>query len=397
VCDGLGTKSATFADLVRERESRVGYPVARSLLQPERVWWWEKSLEMATSTCRTAEADARTGGNPSYQNYLMSFSLLSKRCEHLPLRVSATSVRYSGRKEVIGDPQKEILRRVLYPANIRNRASPVGTWRPDVSRVLQRAIPSVQAHETIERAWLLHKRHTRWKRNAELERKFECMRKAMAELEIMDPRSYTEANRPEDPRARSVVEVELAKKLRGPERRAVEARIRGLFPRELRPPPDTPPQTGWNYDWKPIVPPTTCEPIIPTHPVCPSLISTLQHKLSSLARTLDFTVHRWWSINYSLPIRSNQHNTTAYNLLPTLWPHASVWIHHAHLKPRVTFRSRRILRNNCTMDSPKGLCPALKRCISFLFQALPTKVVGQKKTTKVHTTNCLSSSSRMVT
>jgi hypothetical protein len=50
VCDGLGTKPATFADLVREREPRVGYPVARSLLRPERVWWWEKSLEMATST-----------------------------------------------------------------------------------------------------------------------------------------------------------------------------------------------------------------------------------------------------------------------------------------------------------------------------------------------------------
>lgn len=84
------------------------------------------------------------------------------------------------------------------------------------------------------------------------------MRKAMAELEVLDPRSFVEANRPEDPRARSVVEVELAKTLRGPERRAVEARIRGLFPREMRPPPDTPSQTGWNYEWKPIVPPTTC-------------------------------------------------------------------------------------------------------------------------------------------
>jgi len=191
----------------------------------------------------------------------MSFSLLLKRGEHFPLRVSATSVRYAGRKEVIGDPNKEILRRVLYPANIRNRVSPVGTWRSDVSSVLQRAIPSVQAHETIERAWLLHKRHTRWKRKAELERKFECMRKAMAELEVVDPRSFTEANRPEDPRARSVVEVELAKTLRGPERRAVEARIRGLFPREMRPPPDTPPQNGWNYDWKPIVLPTACKPV----------------------------------------------------------------------------------------------------------------------------------------
>lgn len=191
----------------------------------------------------------------------MSLPLL-KRYKLFPLRVSATSVRYAGRKEVATDPKKDILRRVLYPANIRNRPSPVGTWRSDVSRVLQRAIPSVQAHETIERAWLLHKRHARWKRNAELERKFECMRKAMTELEVADPRSFTEANRPEDPRARSVTEVELAKTLRGPERRAVEARIRGLFPREMHPPPDTPSPAGWNYDWKPIVPPTACESIV---------------------------------------------------------------------------------------------------------------------------------------
>ena len=233
-----------------------------------------KTARNGNINSRVPEAEVRPGGSPSHQSYLMSFSLLSKRCEHLPLRVSATSVRYAGRREVVGDPQKEILRRVLYPANIRNRASPVGTWRPDVSRVLQRAIPSVQAHETIERAWLLHKRHTRWKRNAELERKFECMRKAMAELEVVDPRSFTEANRPEDPRARSVVEVELAKTLRGPERRAVEARIRGLFPREMRPPPDTPSQTGWNYDWRPIVPPAVCESILSTSTVYLLIIST---------------------------------------------------------------------------------------------------------------------------
>jgi large subunit ribosomal protein L40 len=88
------------------------------------------------------------------------------------------------------------------------------------------------------------------------------MRKAMAELEVVDPRSFTEANRSEDPRTRSVAEVELAKTLRGPERRAVEARVRGLFPREMRPPPDTPSPAGWNYDWKPIVPPTLCESIM---------------------------------------------------------------------------------------------------------------------------------------
>jgi len=79
----------------------------------------------------------------------------------------------------------------------------------------------------------------------------------MSELELVDSRSFTEANRPEDPRGKNIAETEMANKLRGSERRAVEARIRGLFPREIRPPPDTPSREGWNYNWKPLVPPQT--------------------------------------------------------------------------------------------------------------------------------------------
>jgi large subunit ribosomal protein L40 len=189
----------------------------------------------------------------------MSSSLLAVRGRHLELRLANISVRYAGRKaDTSGaDPKKEILRRILYPPNIRSGPSPVGTWRPDVSRALQRAIPSVQAHETIDRAWLLHQRHVRKKRDAELARKFECMREAMTQLESVDKRSFTEANRLEDPRVFSAAELEVSSKVKGTEKRAVEARIRGLFPREMRAPPDTPSRDGWDYDWKPIVPPTT--------------------------------------------------------------------------------------------------------------------------------------------
>jgi large subunit ribosomal protein L40 len=86
----------------------------------------------------------------------------------------------------------------------------------------------------------------------ELVRKFECMEKAMEELEKIDSRLYMEANKEEDPRARSQGEVELAKTLKGSEKKTLEARIRGLFPRELRIPTDTPSRTGWNYEWKPF-------------------------------------------------------------------------------------------------------------------------------------------------
>ncbi|KAG9222343.1 hypothetical protein CCMSSC00406_0002678 [Pleurotus cornucopiae] len=159
---------------------------------------------------------------------------------------------YAAKDEHVGDPKKEIIRKTLYPSNIRNRASPTGTWRPDVGRALQYAIPSVQAHETIERAWLLHRRHVRKQRDAELARKYQCMKKAMEELEKVDSKLFMEANKPEDPRARSQTEMELAKTLKGSEKKTLEARIRGLFPRELRIPADTPSRTGWNYDWKPL-------------------------------------------------------------------------------------------------------------------------------------------------
>ena len=168
-------------------------------------------------------------------------------------RLGQVPVRsYASKRSDVSDPKKETIRRVLYPGSIRNRASPTGTWRVDVARALQYAIPSVQAHHTIERAWLLHRRHIRKRREEELARKFECMRKAMEELRRVDSRLYMEANKLEDPRARSMAEMEIAKTLKTSELRTMEARIRGLFPRELRIPIDTPPRDGWNYDWKPF-------------------------------------------------------------------------------------------------------------------------------------------------
>ncbi|OBZ68575.1 54S ribosomal protein L28, mitochondrial [Grifola frondosa] len=184
----------------------------------------------------------------------MSSSLRVLRDAKLPLRSSQTSVRYYAmRKEAGGDPKTDIIRRALYPSNIRNRPSPTGTWRPDIGRRLQRAIPSVQAHETIERAWWLHQRHVRRERQADLDRKFQCMRTAMETLREVAPKLYAEANKEEDPRVRSRLEIDVAKTLKGPERKALESRIRGLFPRELRIPSDTPPRGGWNYGWSPVI------------------------------------------------------------------------------------------------------------------------------------------------
>ncbi|KAJ7279980.1 hypothetical protein C8J57DRAFT_1301265, partial [Mycena rebaudengoi] len=124
-----------------------------------------------------------------------------------------------------GEPRTALIRRVLYPGNLRNKPTPTGTWRPDVRQTIQRAIPSVQAHITIERAWLLHRRHLRKRREAELARKFECIRAAMEELKGIDFTLYMAANK---------VEMEMIKTMPTMEARTFDARIRGLFPRELK-------------------------------------------------------------------------------------------------------------------------------------------------------------------
>ncbi|KAF8516080.1 hypothetical protein JB92DRAFT_2911494 [Gautieria morchelliformis] len=171
-----------------------------------------------------------------------------------PSSSPTTTIRNASSRRSEGDPKLEIIRRSLYPPNVRNKPTPTGSWRPNTLRALRKAIPSIQAHEIIERAFKLYIRHKRQHRQAELERKFESMRNAMIELDRLNPRLAHEANKPEDPRIRTEAEVALLKTLRGTERLAVEGRIRGLFPREMRIPTDTPPRSGWNHDWKP---PTT--------------------------------------------------------------------------------------------------------------------------------------------
>ncbi|KAJ6486209.1 hypothetical protein C8R47DRAFT_533586 [Mycena vitilis] len=181
-------------------------------------------------------------------------STLLAWCRARPVSLVSPYVRHYAKPSDPGvsDQRLTIIRRALYPANIRNRPSPTGTWRPDVRQTVQRAIPSVQAHHTIERAWLLHRRHVRKRRDAELARKFECMRRAMDELKNIDFKLYMEANKVEDPRLRSEVEMGMLKALPALEGRAFDARVRGLFPRELKIPADTPSKTGWDYSWKPI-------------------------------------------------------------------------------------------------------------------------------------------------
>ncbi|CAE6529832.1 unnamed protein product [Rhizoctonia solani] len=151
------------------------------------------------------------------------------------------------------DPRNDIIRRTLYPEPRPNvtglPSSPTGVHRPDVQLALERAIPSAEAHETIERAWKLYQRRVREEREAELGRKYESMRKAVEVLKELDPVSYAEAARGVDSRRLGEAERERMKEMRRGARKKAESRVEGLFPREMRIPTDTPSRDGWNHGW----------------------------------------------------------------------------------------------------------------------------------------------------
>jgi len=77
------------------------------------------------------------------------------------------------------------------------------------------------------------------------------MKRAMDHLEKTDGRLYRIATSKPDIRAMDQTTAESLKEYRGVEKRALEARIEGLFPRDMRVPTDTPSRDGWNYDWEP--------------------------------------------------------------------------------------------------------------------------------------------------
>lgn len=168
-------------------------------------------------------------------------------------RCYATTAKPSLRKN-FSDPKIENMRTALFPPTRTDRsASPTGLHRPDAPAALERVILSAESHETIERAWVIWQRNKRIKREAELKRKFDCMKRAMDDLEKTDPRLYQIATSKPDPRKMEEDVEQEIKQYRGVERRALEARIDGLFPRDLRIPTDTPSRDGWNYDWRPPV------------------------------------------------------------------------------------------------------------------------------------------------
>ena len=171
----------------------------------------------------------------------------------------ATAAKGKGRKRPAlsaAQLKEEGIKHLLYPRLVgKPRLNPVGVHRREVNRALRRVVRSAEAHETIHRAWQLHKRQVRETRAQDMTVKFERMKEAMEKLKEVDRKLYDIANARVDPRGLLPDDAEELKQLKGPARKFYLGRVQGLFPREMWIPKDTPSKDGWKYEW--TQPPST--------------------------------------------------------------------------------------------------------------------------------------------
>jgi len=109
---------------------------------------------------------------------------------------------------------------------------------------IKAAVPSLEAHDTIDRAWKLYQRRERESRAENLRIKYESMREALKELEEVSPRLFKAAV--DQPK------LSPAKETRGSAgtEASKQGRIPGLFPRQMRIPTETLGNYRWDDQWK---------------------------------------------------------------------------------------------------------------------------------------------------
>src|SRR5260370_40140083 len=88
-------------------------------------------------------------------------------------------------------------------------------YRSNLETALHRVIPSVEAHETIQRAWQLYQRHQREQHQAELAVLLDKMRVAVEELKQVDNKLFYWATVPRDPRRLIQSEAEALRGTKG--------------------------------------------------------------------------------------------------------------------------------------------------------------------------------------
>ena len=92
---------------------------------------------------------------------------------------------------------------------------------------LKRVIPDPQVHETIMRAWQLHKRKQREARESEMQGRYDSMIQALNELEKTSPALFNSAT------GGPKFSTTRGTKGDSGKRASLRGRIEGLFPRQL--------------------------------------------------------------------------------------------------------------------------------------------------------------------
>ncbi|KAL0092627.1 mitochondrial ribosomal protein L28-domain-containing protein [Phycomyces blakesleeanus] len=126
---------------------------------------------------------------------------------------STTQVRFISNSDSStshGDQRLEVIRRVLFESPAR-------------ASIIELEGEALEKHETIERAWKLHKMREREQRQRTLERQFRAMSLAMTELEKTSDRLFKGA--------------------------LVKSR-HTTYPKQAKIPSETPSPHGWDYAYK---------------------------------------------------------------------------------------------------------------------------------------------------
>jgi large subunit ribosomal protein L40 len=173
-----------------------------------------------------------------------------------------------------GEPRPRTFFTALHESSKTHASSPTGAYHPQmIDRLTHILAPSSssdptrakETHETITRAHLLSKRLDREARERSLRAKENSMSRACQALKDLSESStdssvknlYEFAMYRPDARNRNSASPSPApvegKKLSLAERKYYEARIEGLFPREMKVPTETWPNGDrWDYGWKPV-------------------------------------------------------------------------------------------------------------------------------------------------
>ncbi|KTW30798.1 hypothetical protein T552_00510 [Pneumocystis carinii B80] len=123
-------------------------------------------------------------------------------------RKKTAFLRHNSSIQKTVNPRTDLLLKILYESPV---CPPVEFSEEELER-----------HEVIHRAWQIHKRIKRDELNKQLEKQYNKMKRACAELEKTDKRLFDGA---------------MKKK-------------REYFPIEMRIPTETPPLEAWKYNWK---------------------------------------------------------------------------------------------------------------------------------------------------